>query len=135
MEPEGSLPHSRGPAICPYHKPARSNPCFHIPPLKIHLNIMLPYTPGFSTWFLYLMFLRQNSVYASTIPPTRYMPCHFIFPDFIARKILGEGYKSLSSSLIIFLHSLVTSYILGPNILLKTLLSNTLSLTAYVPPS
>jgi hypothetical protein len=34
------------------------------------------------------------------------MPCHFIFPHFIARTILDEGYKSLSSSLIIFFHSL-----------------------------
>jgi hypothetical protein len=34
---------------------------------------------------------------------------------------LGEEYKSLSSSLCSFLHSLVTSFLLGPNILLNTL--------------
>ena len=26
MEPEGSLPHSQEPAICPYHEPDRSSP-------------------------------------------------------------------------------------------------------------
>jgi hypothetical protein len=41
---------------------------------------------------------------------------------------LGEEYRSLRSSLCSFLHSLVTSSLLGPNILLNTLLSNTLSL-------
>jgi len=36
-------------------------------------------------------------------------PAHFILLDFIIRKILGEWYRSLSSSLCGFLHSLVTS--------------------------
>jgi len=39
--------------------------------------------------------------------------------DFITRTILGEEYKSFSSSLCNLLHSPVTSSILGPNILLK----------------
>jgi hypothetical protein len=38
---------------------------------------------------------------------------------------VGEQYRSLSSS---FLHSPVTSPLLGPNILLNTLFKNTLSL-------
>jgi len=54
-------------------------------------------------------------------------PAHLIFLYFITWTILGE-YRSLRSSLCSFLHSLVTSSILGPNILLNTLLSNTLSL-------
>jgi len=41
---------------------------------------------------------------------------------------MGEEYRSLSSSLCSFLHSLVTSSLLGPNILLYTLFSNTFSL-------
>jgi hypothetical protein len=49
----------------------------------------------------------------------------------ITRTILGEQYRSLSSSLCSFLHSLVISSLYGPNIL-NTLLSNT---PAYVPPS
>jgi hypothetical protein len=42
--------------------------------------------------------------------------------------ILSEEYKSRSSSLRNFLHSPVTSSLFGPNILLNTLFSNTLSL-------
>ena len=41
---------------------------------------------------------------------------------------LGEQYRSLSSSLCSFLHSPVTSSILGPNIPLNTPFSNTLTL-------
>jgi len=42
--------------------------------LKIHLNIILPFTPGFPKWFLSLRFPHQNPVYASPLPHTRYMP-------------------------------------------------------------
>jgi hypothetical protein len=42
--------------------------------------------------------------------------------------ILGEEYKSRSSSLCNFLYSLVTPSLFGPNIFLSTLFSNTLSL-------
>ena len=45
----------------------------------------------------------------------------------IIRKIFIDEYKSLSSSIHSFLHSLVTSSLLGPNIFLSTLFSNTLS--------
>jgi hypothetical protein len=54
-------------------------------------------------------------------------PTHLILLDFTTRTILGE-YRSLSSSLCYFLHSPVTSSLLGPNTLLNTLFSNTLSL-------
>ena len=47
---------------------------------------------------------------------------HLILLDFITRTILGEEYKSFSSSLCSFLHSPVTSSPLGPNILLNTML-------------
>ena len=32
MEPEGSLPHSKASATCPYPGPAQSSPHTHIPP-------------------------------------------------------------------------------------------------------
>ena len=55
-------------------------------------------------------------------------PAHLILLHFITRTILGEEYRSLSPSLCSFLHSLVTSSLLDPNILLNTLFSNTLSI-------
>ena len=55
-------------------------------------------------------------------------PAHLVLLDFITRTILVEVYRLLSSTLCSFLHSLVTSSLLGPNIFLSTLFSNTLSL-------
>ena len=55
-------------------------------------------------------------------------PANIILLDFITCKILGEENRSLSSLLCSFLHSPVTPSLLGPNILLNTLCSNTLSL-------
>jgi len=62
-------------------------------------------------------------------PPIRATwPAHLILLDLITRTLLGEQYRSLSSSMCNFLHSPVTSFLLDPNILLNTLFSNTLSL-------
>ena len=52
---------------------------------------------------------------------------HLILLDFVTRTILGEDYKSFSFSLCNLLYSPVTSSLLGPNILLNTMFSNTLS--------
>ena len=62
---------------------------------------------------------------SSPIRPT--CSAHLILLDFITHTILGEECKSFSSSLCNLFHYPVTSSLLGPNILLNTLFSNTLS--------
>ena len=50
----------------------------HVPTshfLKIHLNIILPSTPGFPKWSSSLRLPHQNPVYSSPLPHTSYMPC------------------------------------------------------------
>jgi len=62
-------------------------------------------------------------------------PAHFILLDLITRTIFGEESRSLSSSLCSLLHSPVTMPLLGPNIPLCTLYSNTLSLRSSLSVS
>ena len=103
--------------------------------LKIHLNIILPSRPGSPKWSPSFRFHHQNPVYTSSLPIRATCPAHLILLDFMTRTILGVEFRSLSSSLCSFLHFPVTSSLLGPNILLNTLFSNTLSLRSSLTVS
>jgi hypothetical protein len=85
--------------------------------LSSHLHLGLPsglFLLGFPTKTLYTPLL--SPIHAT-------FPAHHILLDLITRTIFGEEYRSLSSSICSFLHSPLTSSVLGPNILLSTLLS------------
>ena len=94
--------------------------------LSSHLCLGLPsdlLPSGFPIKILYTSLL-------AAIRATR--PVRLNLLDFIIQTILGEEYRSFSSSLCSFLQSLVTSSLLGPNILLDTLFSKTLSLSSFL---
>jgi hypothetical protein len=101
--------------------------------LKIHLNIIFSSMPGSSKWPLSQGF--PNKTLYAPLPPIRATCQAHLLLDSITQIIFGEQYRSSSSSLCSFLHSLVTSSLLGPNIHLTTLFSNTLSLSSSLPPS
>ena len=89
--------------------------------LSTHLRLGLPsglLPSGFPTKTLYTLL-------SSPIRAT--CPAHHTLLDFIILTILVEVYKSFSSPLCSLLHSPVTSSLLGSNILLNTMFSNTLS--------
>ena len=97
--------------------------------LYSHLRLRPPsgiFPSGFST----------KSPYAPLLSPIRATcPSHLIFLYLFARTLLGEQYRSLSSSLCSFLHSPVISSLLYPNIFFRTLFSNTLSVCSSLSVS
>ena len=95
--------------------PAGLNCRYHF--IKIHINTVTSFTPRSSKWSLSIRFPHENSVYASPLPICATCPAHLILLNLISQTILGEQYRSLRSSLLSFLHSLVTSSLIGPNIL------------------
>jgi hypothetical protein len=71
--------------------------------LKIYLNIIHLSKPGCSNWTLSFRVSHQNPLHISPLPHTGYMNN----PSYSSRQIFGEEYRSFSSTLFRFLHSLL----------------------------
>jgi hypothetical protein len=104
--------------------------------LKIHLNIILPSTSWSSKCPPSLKVYPPKLCIHLYFPPI-HATClaYLIFLDLMARIIFGEQLRSLSFSLCSVLHSPVTSSLLGPNILLSSHYSSTLSLRSSLSVS
>ena len=90
--------------------------------LSSHLHLGFPSgvcSSGFPTTILYAPLLS---------PLHATWPTHIVLLNLIAWIIIGEKYRSLSSSVCSLLHSHFTASLLGPNIVLSTLFSDTPSL-------
>ena len=124
MEPKGSLLCLQRPVTCPYPELDQSIPC---PPSqfpKIHFNIIC-------AWVFQIVSFPQvpppkPCMCISSPPYCATCPTQLILLNLITQ-ISVEHYRRVSSSCS-FLHSPVTSSLLGPYIPLSNLLSNTLSL-------
>ena len=102
----------------------------HIPTshfLEIHPNIIRASTPRSPQWSPSLRFPHQEPIHPTLLTHMRHMPSPSHSSRFITHTIFGEEYRSFSSSLCNLLHSPITSSLLGPNILLNTMFSNTIS--------
>jgi hypothetical protein len=127
MEPQDSLVHSQALSTCPYPETDQSNQTPHpVSPRSIlisltHLCLGLSsglFPSGFPTNYLYAFLFSPFLLHAQPSYP----------PALDDSNYTWQKHKSRSSSLCSFLHSPVTSSLFGPNILLSTLFSNTLSL-------
>ena len=97
--------------------------------LKIHLNTNLQSMLGSSKWSLSLRFSRQNHLYASPLLHICYMPHPSHSSGFYHPTNFAWGVQIIKLLIcVVFSTPLLPRLLLGPNILLNTLFSNTLSL-------
>ena len=113
MEPEGSLSYLPVPATCPFPESDQSSLC---PLLPLPEDLPSGSFPQISS--------PKPCIHLCCLPYVLHTPP---IPFFSILSQTKE-YRSLSSLLCSFLHSPVPSSLLGPNILLSTVFSNTLNL-------
>jgi len=112
--------------------PDLSSPFPHIP---LPENPSSYYPPDYTFAFQIVSFLQvaQTKPCIDLSSPIRATcPTHLIILDLITRTILADKYRTSVTILCSIFHSPATTFLLGPNILISTIFSNT---SAYVSPS
>jgi hypothetical protein len=104
----------------PWARSIRSTP-LHPLSLTSNFNIIHPHMSWSSWWSLSFWLSHQYPIYIPLLRNSCYVPCQS------HPRLNHSNYTWRSSSLCSFLQSPVTSSHFGPNILLSTLFSNTLS--------
>jgi len=90
--------HKRPPPVSILGQPSPVHiPTSHL--LEFRPNIIHPSTPRSPQWSPSLRFPHQDPIHPLSSPTLATCPAHLILLDFITRTILGEQYKSFSSSL------------------------------------
>jgi hypothetical protein len=128
MEPESSSPYTQVPATVPILSQLHPVPTTTSSFLKINLNIIPHLRLGLPNGLFHSSFPTNTLCTALSSQIHTTCPAHLIRLDSTTRTILSKEYRSFNSSLCSFLHSHITSSILGPSTTLNTLFSNTLSL-------
>jgi hypothetical protein len=132
MQPNMSLPLLQEPPTCPRPETYQSSPC---PLLASWRSVFKSYSQprlGLPSGLLPSGLLNQI-LYAPLLSRRgATSPAHHLLFDLITRIIFCGEYRSLSSSSCSLLHYPVSLSLLGPNILLSTTFSNTLSLCSSV---
>ena len=100
-------------------------PTFHV--LEIHPNIIHPSTPRSPQWSSSLRFPQQDPIHPPLLTHTRHIPSPYHSSRFYHPHNIGWGVQIIQLLVMQSPPFPVTSSLLGPNTLLNTLFSNTLS--------
>ena len=128
MEPWRSLQFSQKHSTTPSPDPHQSSPHSSIL-FNVYFNIILPFIPRSSSGLFFSVFPTKTlTAFLLSLTFVTFL-IRFLLLGFISRiLIFAEKHKLRCSSLCSLLHYSVTPSLLGPNIYLRTLFWNTISL-------